>query len=147
MKRFILLRIALSVVAPLHAQPATTDIPSAANPNAPRSGDRILARAFKLKTSGFMVKFRGTIIAKLPDDTDGSRHQRCIVRLSSGQTLLIAHNIDLAPRVRKPRSRHEVVIQGEYIWNSEGGIIHKTHLDPDGGDPDGWIRHEGRIYQ
>ncbi|QOY51204.1 DUF3465 domain-containing protein [Candidatus Sulfurimonas baltica] len=40
----------------------------------------------------------GDVIRVLSDDNTGSRHQRFIIRLSSGQTLLIAHNIDLAPK-------------------------------------------------
>ena len=35
----------------------------------------------------------------LPDDNKGTRHQRFILKLSSGQTLLVAHNIDLADKI------------------------------------------------
>ena len=35
----------------------------------------------------------------LADDNDGSRHQRILVRLPGGQTVLIVHNIDIAPRI------------------------------------------------
>ena len=46
------------------------------------------------------VEGRGHVVRVLADDRQGARHQRFIVRLASGQTLLIAHNIDVAPRVQ-----------------------------------------------
>ena len=147
MKSSLLLALLLSAAAPAHSQPAFNAYPFAAKANPLSSGDRILARAFKNKTSGFMVKFSGTVVYKLPDDTDGSRHQRFLVELESGQTLLIAHNLDLAPRVAHLKLKQTVTIFGEYIWNAKGGLVHKTHHDPDGSDPGGWIRHKGVTYQ
>ena len=55
--------------------------------------------AFRNGRSGVMVTVEGAVIRLLADDNDGSRHQRFIIRLASGQTLLIAHNIDLSSRV------------------------------------------------
>lgn len=83
----------------------------------------------------------------LPDDNEGSRHQRFIVELSSGQTLLIAHNIDIAPRIPDLRVGDEVAFGGEYDWNPEGGVIHWTHHDPGGQHPGGWLKHGGQTYQ
>ena len=146
MKLSILACIVLSILTPVHSEPVFAGFPLAVASTLSTS-DRILARAFKLKTSGFMVKFRGTVIRKLPDDTVGSRHQKFVVRLDSGQTLLIAHNIDLAPRVSHLKTGNTVSIYGEYIWNVEGGIVHQTHHHPDGSKGGGWIRHKGVIYQ
>src|SRR5262245_28621981 len=61
--------------------------------------DSAIARAFSTKASDVQVEGEGTVTRILPDDLDGSRHQRFIVRLASGQTVLIVHNIDLAPRI------------------------------------------------
>jgi hypothetical protein len=36
-------------------------------------------------------------VAVLKDDNDGSRHQKFIVELPNAMTVLVAHNIDLAP--------------------------------------------------
>ena len=83
----------------------------------------------------------------LPDDNEGSRHQRFILKLSSGQTLLIAHNVDLAPRIPDLQPGDEVNFQGEYDWNPEGGVIHWTHHDPAGQHPDGWLKHKGNTYR
>jgi len=35
----------------------------------------------------------------LSDDHDGSRHQRVVLQLKNSDTLLVAHNIDLAKRI------------------------------------------------
>jgi hypothetical protein len=83
----------------------------------------------------------------LPDDNDGSRHQRFILELDSGQALLIAHNIDLAPRINDLDKGDTVAFYGEYEWNSKGGVIHWTHNDPNYRHIDGWLKHRGRTYQ
>jgi hypothetical protein len=65
--------------------------------------DTVLANAFDQQRSGFQTQGEGVVIRILSDDNDGSRHQRFILKLQSGQTLLIAHNIDVAPRVSSLR--------------------------------------------
>lgn len=97
--------------------------------------------------SGQQVRGGGKVVRVLPDDNDGSRHQRFIVRLSSGRTLLIAHNIDLAPRVPSIRVGDTVSFNGEYEWNDKGGVIHWTHRDPQNRHQAGWIEHKGKRYQ
>lgn len=92
------------------------------------------------------VKGQGKVVAILPDDTKGSRHQRFIIELQSRQTLLVAHNIDLAPRVENLREGDRIEFFGEYEWNPEGGVIHWTHRDPAGRHVHGWIIHQGRKY-
>lgn len=109
--------------------------------------DAILAQAFADRAAGLQVKGQGTVIRLLADDTEGSRHQRFIVRLASGQTLLISHNIDVAPRVSALEVNDAVAFKGVYEWNEQGGIIHWTHGDPAGRHVPGWIEHGGRIYQ
>lgn len=109
--------------------------------------DALLARAFESRSSDIQVEGRGTVAKLLPDDTDGSRHQRFILRLRSGQTLLIAHNIDVAPRLDSIREGDTVEFSGEYEWNPKGGVIHWTHHDPNGRHPGGWVKHGGRTYQ
>ena len=36
---------------------------------------------------------------------------------------------------------------GEYEWNSNGGVIHWTHHDPQGRHVTGWLKHNGRTYK
>ena len=111
------------------------------------AGDSLLARAFAEHTSDVEVEGRGTVTKLLADDNDGSRHQRFIVQLDSGQTLLISHNVDVAPRVSALQVGDAVSFKGEYIWNSQGGLVHWTHHDPAGEHAGGWIEHDGDRYE
>ena len=106
-----------------------------------------LTAAFENRQSGVQVQGSGEVARVLPDDNDGSRHQRFIVRLASGQTVLIAHNIDLASRVASLKPGDRIEFNGEYEWNERGGVIHWTHRDPRGSHVAGWIKHDGRRYQ
>lgn len=109
--------------------------------------DSALASAFESKTSNLQIAGKGTVAKILKDDTDGSRHQRFIIRLDSGQTLLVAHNIDLAPRINALREGDALMFYGEYEWSSKGGVIHWTHHDPSGQHVAGWLKHDGQLYQ
>ena len=109
--------------------------------------DGPIGRAFERGTSDIQVEGEGTVIRVLPDDEDGSRHQRFIVQLASGQTLLISHNIDVAPRVAGLKVGDSVRFNGEYVWNEKGGAIHWTHHDPKGRHVAGWVIHDGKRYQ
>lgn len=109
--------------------------------------DSVLASAFKNRTGNLQVEGKGTVAKLLKDDTSGSRHQRFLVRLDSGQTLLVAHNIDLAPRIDSLREGDALMFYGEYEWNKKGGVIHWTHRDPGGRHAAGWLKHNGRTYQ
>ena len=106
-----------------------------------------IERAFKERRSNVQVEGEGVVTRILADDNSGSRHQRFIVRLKSGQTVLIAHNIDIAPRVAKLQKDDNVRFYGEYVWNEKGGVVHWTHHDAEGRHAAGWIKHNGRTYQ
>ena len=107
----------------------------------------VLEEAFSRRVSNFQVEGSGMVSRVLADDNDGSRHQRFILTLQSGQSLLVAHNIDLAPRIGSLKPGDRVDFYGEYEWNSQGGVIHWTHKDPQGRHEAGWLRHNGRTYQ
>lgn len=111
------------------------------------NGTRAIAEAYRAQRSDVQVKSEGTVIRVLKDDLDGSRHQRFLLRLDNNQTLLVAHNIDLAPRIGNLHKGDRVGFFGEYEWNNQGGVVHWTHHDPGGRHIDGWLKHDGRIYQ
>ena len=81
----------------------------------------------------------------LTDDNDGSRHQRIILQLKSHDTLLVAHNIDLAKRVPLGMG-DRIRFRGMYEWNELGGLVHWTHHDPHGVEDGGWIRYRSKTY-
>lgn len=109
--------------------------------------DDPIGRAFASGTSDVQVEGEGQVIRVLADDLDGSRHQRFIVELASGQTLLITHNIDIAPRIDGLAVGDSVRFNGEYVWNDKGGVIHWTHHDPQGRHVAGWVIHDGKTYK
>lgn len=102
----------------------------------PRYGKR--DDATWIEDSGFVVRLLG-------DDRDDSRHQRFVIRTGGGQTLLIAHNLDLARRVPVGIG-DRVRFRGVYEWNDRGGLVHWTHRNPAGEPDGGWIRHRRRVY-
>ena len=111
------------------------------------NADQAIQEAFEKQLSDLQISGSGKVVRLLSDDNDGSRHQRFILETSTGQTLLVAHNIDLAPRIASLRKGDRVEFNGEYEWNSRGGVIHWTHGDPQGRHPAGWLKHNGRTYQ
>lgn len=95
---------------------------------------------------GQIIQIEGSVERILSDDNSGSRHQRFIMALEGGRTLLIAHNIDLAPRAPVAEGG-AVAVRGEYEPNDLGGVLHWTHHDPDGDHPGGWIEVDGKLYR
>jgi hypothetical protein len=106
-----------------------------------------LKHAFENEISNLQVEGRGVVKAILRDDTKGSKHQRIIVALPTGQSVLVAHNIDLAPRVENLNKGDAIAFFGEYEWNPRGGVIHWTHHDPRNKHVAGWLKHNGRLYR
>ena len=106
-----------------------------------------VSSAYQARTSNVQVRSIGTVIKILADDNKGSRHQKFIVKLASGQTVLIAHNIDLARRINSINIGDSIEFYGEYEWNAKGGVVHWTHHDPAGRHKDGWLKHNGVLYK
>jgi hypothetical protein len=151
-RRFAILLAAVAVVAVVlllaavvgGLQLASTTAPQATTPVA---ADDAAAAAFRQQASDVQMSGSGVVDRLLADDNDGSRHQRFILKLASGQTLLIAHNIDIAPRVTGLAEGDPVEFYGVYEYNADGGVIHWTHHDPDGKHVSGWLKHDGQTYQ
>ncbi len=129
-----------STVSQAPAQAPQTEAASVA-------GDNLIQVAYENRQSDVQVESVGRVVKVLPDDNEGSRHQKFILELASGQTILIAHNIDLAPRIPGLREGESVSFYGEYEWNDRGGVVHWTHHDPQGRHVDGWLKHDGKTFQ
>lgn len=105
-----------------------------------------MKRIYDKSDTGQWVEASGFVRRLLSDDNDGSRHQRMILDMRNGQTLLIAHNLDLARRVPVGLG-DRIQFRGMYEWNDLGGLIHWTHHDPLGVEDGGFIKFRTRIYQ
>lgn len=106
-----------------------------------------IQKAYSNKISDLQVQGHGKVVKILRDDTKGIKHQRFILRLNNSLTVLVAHNIDLSPRVKNLSYGDKVEFYGEYEWNSKGGVIHWTHHDPRGRHVTGWIKHKNKLYK
>jgi hypothetical protein len=108
-----------------------------------------LEQAHAQHRSNVWVEGGGTVTRLLRDDTKRPRHQRFVVKIGSGTnafTVLIAHNIDLAPRVPFKKG-DEITFRGEYMWTEQGGTVHWTHEDPKKKGEGGWIRWKDSVYR
>lgn len=100
---------------------------------------------FGKQGSGSWIEVRGRVVRLLSDDNDGDRHQRIIVDAGGRQTLLIAHNLDIADRVPVGLG-DRLSIRGMFEWNDLGGLVHWTHRDPMGIEDGGYIEHRNKLY-
>lgn len=149
---YIVVRVARHATTP--TSPAPRAASASAAPALPRatetpslSDNAAIMRAFTNRARDIRVDGSGSVSRVLPDDTQGGRHQRFLVLLPTGQSVLIVHNIDVAPRVENLRVGDEVEFEGEYVWNSQGGLVHWTHHDPASRHRPGWVKHAGHVYQ
>ena len=111
-----------------------------------RHGLEVIRKAFDSKLSNVQVQSVGHVKALLRDDNAGLRHQKFILALDNGLTVLVAHNIDLSPRIDNLKKGDTVEFFGEYEYSNQGGVIHWTHHDPQKRHEDGWLKHNGKTY-
>ena len=143
MKRVLpyLIILALAIVITFVCSRVPTDSPSET-----LSTSISVERAFTEKRSNLWMETTGMVQRELPDDTDPPRHQRFILEMASGHTVLVAHNVDVAERVPLEEG-DRITVRGEYEWNERGGVIHWTHRDESGNRAGGWIRLKGVHYR
>lgn len=102
---------------------------------------------YNTKKSNVFIEGSGQVVKLLADDNKGSRHQKFLVKVATGQTLLFAHNIDLAPRIESLQIGDAIAFRGEYVYNPKGGVMHWTHRDPKNQMIGGWILHNNQQYK
>jgi hypothetical protein len=108
-----------------------------------------LGKLYDARARDVWVVCSGKVERVLSDDTNPPRHERFILRVPGDDagTILVAHNIDLAPRV-PIHAGDTVVLRGEYEWNPQGGVIHETHHATSArGEPGGWVKFGGETYR
>lgn len=147
-----LLALGATVLAWLYLQSPGQDAVSGSGPvpalaQQPDSADHAVQQAFAARARDVWLETQGTVERNLADDRDGSAHQRFILRTDGGISLLIAHNIDLAPRLEGLAVGDRVSARGEYVWNDKGGVLHWTHHDPSGRLAGGYLLWKGHRYQ
>ena len=118
--------------------PSAVEQPAPATSNTSAPGAPV-TEAFRTRHSKVEVETGGRVVRLLPDDREGSPHQRFLLRVEGSTTVLVAHNLDLAPRIALAPG-DSIELRGEYEWNPKGGVIHWTHADPDGRHEAGWVR-------
>lgn len=106
-----------------------------------------ITTSFEQQLNDVQVRASGKVLKVLPDDNKGSRHQRFILELQNQHTILIAHNIDLAPRIDNLKEGDFVEFYGVYEYNPQGGVVHWTHHDPKGQHIGGWLKHQNQTYE
>lgn len=109
--------------------------------------DAAIVQDFQGHRSNVEVTAGGTVVTILPDRSSSTGvHEQFIMRLTSGGiTLEVEHNLSIGRRVPVNQG-DSVIVHGEYIWNSKGGLIHFTHHDPQGTHEGGYIKDKGGTY-
>lgn len=112
-----------------------------------RKTNSLLLAVHKNKLKKIQVSGFGKVHTILTDDLEGDKHQRFILQITPDLTILIAHNIDLAPRVSPLDVGDKIYFYGQYEWNAEGGVVHWTHRDPNKKHKDGWLERNRKKFQ
>ncbi|WP_374078674.1 DUF3465 domain-containing protein [Bdellovibrio bacteriovorus] len=110
------------------------------------ANDSDIVRAVNDQRRVNFVEGGGMVVTKvLPDDNNGLKHQKWVVRLSNGKTMQAVYNSDMCPRV--PVKVGDVIAMGGmFLWTNTGALLHWLHHDPRGNRPDGYVFVNGKYY-
>lgn len=110
------------------------------------SSDSDIIRAVNDQRRVDFVEGGNMVVQKiLPDDRNGLRHQKWVVRLSNGKQMDAVYNLDMCPRV-KIKEGDKIAMGGQFIWTNKGALLHWLHHDPRGNRPDGFVYANGQFY-
>ena len=129
-----------------NSAPPSSPLPHS-SPLPPVVTDPAILAAIERHRSKVWGQASGAVERLLDDDRKGIPHQRFVLRIESGATILIEYNLDLAPRIDPLEVGDSVIVRGEYIWNDKGGLMHWLHHDPSGAPGGGWVKVRGKVYQ
>lgn len=119
------------------AEPTREEAPAEAEATKPAERKRCIFASFR---DGEWVTGWGTVKKILPDDTVPPCHQRFLLVDPTGETLLIANNIDRWPRLADLHVGDIVEFKGEFKDGERGYLVHWTHPDTSGRRPGGYVR-------
>ena len=154
MKKYLLVLLAMCVALSFTACRAPTNNPTGSQTLestpavASASMDAgAIVEAYGAHRNVPQVQGSGVVTKVLKDDIKGLQHQKFLLKVSDNITILIAHNLDLAPRVEDIHEGDVIEFKGEYIYTPKGGTVHWTHKDPRGNHQAGWLKHNGKTYE
>lgn len=128
-----------SPVAQAQTQPANAPAQAVA-------GDAEAIRAQELQLVKVPVTVTAPVKKMLRYDDRGLPHEKFLLLLSNGTTILVAHNTKMAPYVPL-QAGDMVTVSGEFIWNAKGGLIHWTHHTDTPNHRGGYIDFNGKRYE
>jgi len=149
--KLVLLIAALFALQSCQSAPNQTggdysSVPSTAQSSNISYGDAQIIKAQNDHAIKVEVTVEAPVRKLLREDDEGLPHQKFLISLSNGTTILIAHDLKMADHV--PIQPGDIVrIHGEYIWNPRGGLIHWTHHTDTPYHEGGWIELNGRRYE
>lgn len=92
------------------------------------------------------VESVGQVVMLIVPEASSSGCQKFVIKLATGDLVLVNHNIEKAPPVEDLKLGDTVAFAGEYTTGLNGDEVTKTYADPTGAGQAGWIRHNGRVY-
>ena len=112
-----------------------------------QSAEAVLKQAFENEQSDIQLRARARY-GKHSRMTTKARAINALSWSSPAVRRFWWHTISTLPiRLRVWKKGDKVAFYGEYEWSEQGGVIHWTHHDPSARHTDGWLKHDGRLYQ
>ena len=121
--------------------------PTATNASEAKAPNTAFIRAYQERVSGLQLSVSGKITHVFPSPETGDQHQKFIVQLDAGQSVMVIHNRALGSAIDGLLEGETIEVFGEYQWDQGGGIIRRTHQDPASHRQAGWVKYKGRIYR
>jgi hypothetical protein len=103
-------------------------------------------RRFQRRDNRRFQRYGNGRVIQLLDNQFSTDHQKFIIKTPENETLLITHNIDLAPELHNLKVGDFVEFYGECFETDRGYGIHYTHRSTSRNHASGYLRHNNRTY-